>query len=64
MKRLTVRVENWVLDLIDKLIKKGLFSTRSEFIRFAIRLALKKHERDLIDSSYIKDNSKNSVNAN
>lgn len=49
MRELCVRVPEWMLELIDALIRKGIFITRSEFVRYAIRLALSKYEKELED---------------
>lgn len=47
MKVISIRLPDWILNLIDKLCEKGIFISRSEFIRYAIRLALKRYEREL-----------------
>ena len=44
MKEICIRVPGWMLELIDALVKRGIFKTRSEFVRFAIRLALYRYE--------------------
>ena len=44
MKEICVRVPEWMLELIDALVKRGIFTTRSEFVRFAIRLTLYRYE--------------------
>ena len=49
MKEICVRVPEWMLELIDALVKGGIFMTRSEFVRFAIRLALWRYEEVLED---------------
>ena len=51
MKEISIRIPEWMLELVDKLIKKGIFVTRSEFVRYAIRLALKRYEDLLWDDS-------------
>jgi len=38
-----------MLDLIDQLCDKGIFISRSEFIRYAIRFALKRYEKELYE---------------
>ena len=47
MKVISIRLPDWMLDLIDKLCARGIFISRSEFIRYAIRLALKRYEIEL-----------------
>ncbi len=47
MKVISIRLPDWMLDLIDKLCARGIFISRSEFIRYAIRLALKRYEVEL-----------------
>lgn len=47
MKVISIRLPDWMLDLIDKLCSKGIFISRSEFIRYAIRSALKRYETEL-----------------
>ncbi len=49
MKVISIRLPDWMLDLIDKLCSKGVFISRSEFIRYAVRLALKRYEMELYD---------------
>ena len=49
MKVISIRLPDWMLDLIDQLCIKGVFISRSEFIRYAIRLALKRYERELYE---------------
>ena len=44
MRTISIRIPEWMLQLIDKLIEKRIFISRSEFIRYAARLALKKYE--------------------
>jgi len=44
MKEICVRVPMWMLELIDALVKRGIFTIRSEFVRFAIRLTLYRYE--------------------
>lgn len=47
MKVISIRLPDWMLELIDQLCMKGVFISRSEFIRYAIRSALKKYEKEL-----------------
>ena len=47
MKVISIRLPDWMLELIDKLVEKGIFISRSEFIRYAIRHALKRYEKEL-----------------
>jgi len=47
MKVISIRLPDWILNLIDRLCEKGVFISRSEFIRYAIRAALKRYEREL-----------------
>mgnify|MGYP000639717336 CR=1 FL=1 len=47
LKVISIRLPDWMLDLIDKLCARGVFISRSEFIRYAIRLALKRYEIEL-----------------
>ena len=49
MKEICIRVLRWTLELIDVLVKKEIFKTRSEFVRFAIRFALYRYEAVLED---------------
>ena len=49
LKVISIRLPDWMLDLIDKLCSKGVFISRSEFIRYAVRLALKRYEMELYD---------------
>jgi len=49
MKVISIRLPDWMLELIDQLCMKGIFISRSEFIRYAIRSALKKYEKELYD---------------
>jgi Arc/MetJ-type ribon-helix-helix transcriptional regulator len=42
--RLNVRIAIKVLDQIDKLIKEGSYSNRSDFIKSAVKLLLKEEE--------------------
>lgn len=49
MKVISIRLPDWMLELIDQLCMKGIFISRSEFIRYAIRLALKRYERELYE---------------
>lgn len=47
MRTISIKIPEWMLQLIDKLIEKRIFISRSEFIRYAIRLALKRYEDQL-----------------
>ncbi|MEX0568890.1 MAG: ribbon-helix-helix domain-containing protein [Candidatus Njordarchaeota archaeon] len=49
MKVISIRLPDWMLDLIDQLCDKGIFISRSEFIRYAIRFALKRYEKELYE---------------
>ena len=49
MKEICVSVPRWMLKLIDALVKRGIFKTRSEFVRFAIRLTLYRYRATLED---------------
>lgn len=51
MKVISIRLPEWILDNIDKLVDKKIFISRSEFIRFATRLALKKYRRFLEENN-------------
>lgn len=46
MKIVTVRLPDWMLELIDQLCMQGIFICRSEFIRYAIQKTLKMLERE------------------
>ena len=47
LKVVSIRLPDWIIDLIDRLCEKGIFISRSEFIRYAIRVALKRYEKEL-----------------
>ena len=49
MKVISIRLPDWMIELIDRLCEVGVFISRSEFIRYAIRLGLKKYENELRD---------------
>ncbi len=50
VKVISIRLPDWMLELIDKLCTRGVFISRSEFIRYAIRLALKRYEKELYEA--------------
>lgn len=47
MDTVTIKVPKWMLDMIDLLVKKDLFPSRSEFIREAIRIHLQTKKKEL-----------------
>ncbi|MEL9929677.1 MAG: ribbon-helix-helix domain-containing protein [Sulfolobales archaeon] len=48
MKIVTVKIPRSYIDDIDKLVKKGYYASRSEFIRTALRILLDKEFNRLI----------------
>ncbi len=57
MEMISVRLPEWMVEMINELVEKGIFTTRSEFIREAIRSFLKKYieeEETLIEDSRYK----------
>lgn len=46
MEKVNVRVPKFLLEKIDKIVKKGYYSNVSEFIRDAIREKLKEFEEE------------------
>jgi len=44
MKVISLRLPDWILERIDLLVEKRVFISRSEFIRYALRQALKSQE--------------------
>lgn len=46
MRIITVRLPDWMLELIDRLCMQGIFICRSEFIRYAIQKTLKMLEKE------------------
>ncbi|MEX0568337.1 MAG: ribbon-helix-helix domain-containing protein [Candidatus Njordarchaeota archaeon] len=53
MKVISIRLPDWVIENIDRLCELGVFISRSEFIRYAIRLALKRYEQELQKSGEV-----------
>ena len=49
--RLTVRLPNQDMQVIDMFVKTGEFTTRSEFIRRAVREYQRNHMKDIIDKT-------------
>lgn len=53
-ERITIGVGIVDLGQIDRLVDKGLFATRSEFIRAAIRAYLKQYREDVVQAGFKK----------
>ena len=47
MRVLSIRLPDWMIEMIDRLVENGVFISRSEFIRFCIRRGFKQFEREL-----------------
>jgi len=47
---ISVKLPEWMIKLIDDLVHQELYSSRSEFIREAIRLHLKKYLNNINQS--------------
>jgi len=46
---LTVRLSDAYLDIMDKLIEKGVYGSKSEIVREALRLLFEKYEMKIWD---------------
>lgn len=47
MKVVSIRLPDWMIDLIDRLVLKGVFISRAEIIRYGIRLVLRAYREEL-----------------
>ena len=54
METISLKVDESMLDNVDKVFKKNNFSTRTEFIRDAIRSKLDKIRRDRLIEEFLK----------
>jgi len=45
MKVISFRIEDEILDRIERIVEKGLFKDKSEFIRYAIKRILEVYEK-------------------
>ena len=57
MKRISIRIPENLVSIIDRLIELGLFYSRSEFIRYSIREALSElksiADREIVSSERV-----------
>jgi len=54
MRVISIRIPDWMIELIDTLVEKMIFISRSEFIRYAIRTTLRRYERELRDNNTLR----------
>ncbi|MCD6491455.1 MAG: ribbon-helix-helix domain-containing protein [Candidatus Njordarchaeia archaeon] len=47
MDNISVKLPDWMIKAINRLIEMGIFPNRSEFIRAAIRRLLEQYSKDL-----------------
>ena len=47
-ERITIRLTKKYMDLLDKLVDKGAYTSKNEAIRAALRLLFEKHDLNLV----------------